>query len=48
MLDILFDKIIDSYVYDGNFLITVITDSYDVMTKTNDKQKLDESEEVFS
>ena len=48
LLDILFDKIIDSYVYDGNFLITVITDSYDVMTKTNDKQKLDESEEVFS
>lgn len=48
LLDILFDKIIDSYVYDGNFLITVITDSYDVMTKTTDKQKLDESEEVFS
>ena len=47
LLDILFDKIIDSYVYDGNFLITVITDSYDVMTKTGDKQKLDESEEVF-
>ena len=48
LLDILFDKIIDSYVYDGNFLITVITDSYDVMTKTTDKQKLDESEKVFS
>lgn len=48
LLDLLFDRIIDSYVYDGNFLITVIADSYDVMTKTNDKQKLDESEEVFS
>ena len=48
LLDILFDKIIDSYVYDGNFLITVIADSYDVMTKTSDKLKLDESEEVFS
>ncbi len=48
LLNILFDRIIDSYVYDGNFLITVISDSYDVMKKTSDKNSLDESEEVFS
>lgn len=48
LTDLLFDKIIESYVYDGNFLITVITDSYDVMKKTSDKLNLDESEEVFS
>ena len=48
LLNLLFDRIIDSYVYDGNFLITVISDSYDVMKKTTDKNSLDESEEVFS
>ena len=48
LLDILFDKIIESYVYDGNFLITVLSDSYDVLKKTSDKLNLDESEEVFS
>jgi len=47
LLNLLFDRIIDAYVYDGNFLITVICDRYDVMTKTSDKLKLDESEEVF-
>ena len=48
LIDVLFDRIIDSYVYDGNFLITAIYDNYDVMTKTSDKLKLDESEEVYS
>lgn len=48
LLNILFDRIIDCYIYDGNFLITVICDSYDVPVKTTDKNKLDESEEVFS
>ncbi len=48
LVDLLFDRIIDSYVYDGNFLITVLYDDYDVMTKTKDKLALDESEEVFS
>lgn len=48
LIDILFDKIIDCYVYDGNYLITAIYDTYDVPVKTSDKLKLDESEESFS
>lgn len=48
LVELLFDRIIDSYVYDGNFLITALYDDYDVMTKTKDKLLLDESEEVFS
>ena len=48
LLDLLFDRIIDCYVYEGNFLITVIYDNYDVISKTKDKLNLDESEEVFS
>ena len=48
LLNLLFDRIIDSYVFEGNFLITVLADNYDVPVKTTDKLKLDESEEVFS
>ncbi len=39
--------IIDSYDYVGNYLILVFHDAYDVMTKTSDNNKLDESEEVY-
>ena len=42
-----YDSIIDSYDYTGNFLIIVFHDAYDVMTKTTDNIKLDESEEVY-
>ena len=42
-----YDSIIDSYDYTGNFLILVFHDAYDVMTKTTDNIKLDESEEVY-
>ena len=48
LIDVLFDKIIECYVYDGNYLITAIYDTYDVPVKTTDKMKLDESEEQFS
>ena len=48
LIDVLFDKIIECYVYDGNYLITAIYDTYDVPVKTTDKMKLDESEESFS
>ena len=48
LVDILFDRIIDCYVCDGNYLITAIYDTYDVPVKTSDKLKLDESEEAFS
>ncbi len=42
-----YQQIIDSYDYVGNFLILLFHDVYDVVTKTTDNSKLDESEEVF-
>lgn len=47
LLERLYDLIIDNYAYAGNYLILVFHDAYDVMTKTSDNDKLDESEEVF-
>ena len=44
----LYDRIIENYDYVGNYLILVFHDAYDVITKTNDDLKLDESEEVFT
>ncbi|AGF56026.1 hypothetical protein B0P06_005718 [Clostridium saccharoperbutylacetonicum] len=46
-LDDFYNKIIDSYDYTGNFLILLFHDAYDVMTRTTDNSKLDESEEVY-
>lgn len=46
-LDDFYNTIIDSYDYTGNFLILLFHDAYDVMTKTTDNSKLDESEEVY-
>lgn len=48
LLDHLYDMIIENYDYVGNYLILVFYDAYDVITKTNDELKLDESEEVFT
>ena len=48
LLEHLYDMIIDNYDYVGNYLILVFHDAYDVMTRTNDDLKLDESEEVFT
>lgn len=45
--DMLYDMIIEHYQYTGNYIILIYHDSYDVMTKTTDNIKLDESEEVF-
>ncbi len=42
-----YDSIIDSYDNTGNYLIIVFHDAYDVMTKTTDNIKIDESEEVY-
>jgi len=42
-----YDSIIDTYDYSGNYLILTYHDVYDVMTKTSDNRKLDESEEVY-
>lgn len=47
LLDSFYDSIIDNYDYTGNFLILIFHDAYDVITKTKDNAKLDESEEVY-
>lgn len=47
LLERFYQMIIDSYDYAGNYLILIYHDAYDVMTKTSDNRKLDESEEVY-
>jgi hypothetical protein len=47
LLDNFYDLIIDNYDYTGNFLILFFHDAYDVITKTKDNIKIDESEEVY-
>ncbi|WP_346886859.1 DUF4317 domain-containing protein [Clostridium sp. UBA4395] len=47
LLDNFYDLIIDNYDFTGNFIILIFHDAYDVITKTTDNAKLDESEEVY-
>ena len=47
LLEHLYDMIIENYDYVGNYLILIFHDVYDIITKTNDDLKIDESEEVF-
>ncbi|QGU96338.1 DUF4317 family protein [Clostridium bovifaecis] len=47
ILDAFYDSIIDNYDYTGNFIILLFHDAYDVITKTKDNLKIDESEEVY-
>ncbi|MCR5271397.1 MAG: DUF4317 domain-containing protein [Lachnospiraceae bacterium] len=47
LLDRFYELIIENFDYVGNYLILLFHDNYDVMTKTSDNNKLDESEEVF-
>lgn len=47
LIEEFYKSIIDNYEYTGNFLILLFADAYDVMTKTSDNSKLDESEEVY-
>lgn len=47
LTDAFYDLVIENYSYVGNYLILVFHDAYDVMTKTSDNNKLDESEEVY-
>ena len=47
LLDAFYHLIINNYDYAGNYLILIFHDAYDVMTKTSDNNKLDESEEVY-
>ncbi len=42
-----FDHIIETYDFVGNYLILLYYDNYDVMIKTSDNMKLDESEETY-
>ena len=48
LLNRLYEQIITHYEYDGNYLILVFHDVYDVMTRTSDRAKLDESEETYA
>lgn len=47
LLNSFYESIIENYDYTGNFLILLYHDAYDVITKTKDNAKLDESEEVY-
>ncbi|MCM0650215.1 DUF4317 domain-containing protein [Clostridium swellfunianum] len=47
LLDSFYKAIIDNYNFTGNFLIVVFHDAYDIITKTTDNSKIDESEEVY-
>ncbi len=42
-----FDHIIETYDFVGNYLILLYYDNYDVIVKTSDNMKLDESEETY-
>lgn len=48
LLNRFYDLIIENYEYTGNYLILVYYDTYDVMVKTEDGRKVDESEEVYT
>lgn len=47
MLQSFYRMIIDSYEYVGNYLILLFHDCHDVIARTTDNRKLDESEEVY-
>lgn len=47
LLEPFYNSIIENYDYTGNFLILLFHDAYDVITKTKDNLKLDESDEVY-
>jgi hypothetical protein len=47
LLDEFYKLIIENYNFTGNYLILIFHDAYDVITKTNDNLKVDESEEVY-
>lgn len=47
LLDTFYDMVIEKYNSLGNYLILLFHDVYDVLTKTTDNNKLDESEEVY-
>lgn len=44
----IYKRIIDCYDYAGNYLILLFRDDYDVLKETANREKLDESETVYS
>lgn len=47
LLDVFYDMIISSYDCIGSYLILIFHDAYDIIVKTTDNNKIDESEEVY-
>lgn len=47
LLNAYYDQVIENYQQEGNYLILVYHDAYDVMKKGEDGRSQDESEEVF-
>lgn len=47
MLMAFYERVIDNYDYIGDYLILLYRDAYDVITKTSDNNKIDESEDVY-
>lgn len=47
MLRTFYESVIDNYDYIGDYLILLYRDAYDVITKTSDNNKIDESEDVY-
>lgn len=47
LLNRFYELVIENYDYAKNYLILVFHDAYDVLVKTSDNSKLDESEEVY-
>lgn len=43
----MYQRIIDTYRIEGNYLILLFSDAYDVIARTTDELKLDESEETY-
>lgn len=48
LLEEFYQSVIAHYGYTGNFLILLYHDAYDVMKRTSDNLKLDESEETYA
>ena len=46
LLDSFYDLVIDTYDHAGNYLIVLLHDAYDVMSRTSDNNYLDEAEEA--
>ena len=47
MLQAFYERVIDKYDHVGDYLILLYRDAYDVITKTSDNNKIDESEDVY-